>query len=90
MVKNLTANAGDMGLIPVSGRSPTPVLFSEESHELSSLAAYSPWCCKGSEMAEAPECTCTHTHTHTDTHPSREKLGGLGLSLRKPQHIVAM
>ena len=50
VVKNPLANAGDMGLIPGSGRSPgvengnpTPVFFSGKSHGQRSLARYSPW-----------------------------------------------
>ena len=52
MVKNLSANAGDvrdMSLNPVSGRSPgeqhgnpTPVFLPGESHEQMSLAGYTP------------------------------------------------
>ena len=43
-------NAGDLGLIPGSGRSPwrrkwqpTPVVLPGESHGQRSLAGYSPW-----------------------------------------------
>ena len=50
MVKNLPANAGDMGSIPGLGRSPregnvdlTPVFFPGKSHGQRSLAGYSPW-----------------------------------------------
>ena len=50
VVKNSPANAGDVGLIPESGRSPgegngnplTPVFLPEESHGQRSLAGYSP------------------------------------------------
>ena len=49
-VKNLPANAGDMGLIPVSGRcpgewQPTPVFLPGKSHG-QSLVGYSPCCPK--------------------------------------------
>ena len=47
MVKNPTANAGDMCWIPGSGRSPgernTPVFLPGQSHGQRSLAGYSPW-----------------------------------------------
>ena len=49
MVKNLPANAEDMGLIPGSGRSPgvgwqlTPVFLLGEFHKQRWLAGYSPW-----------------------------------------------
>ena len=49
VVKNLPANAGDVGSIPGSGLShgegngnPTPVFLPGESQEQSSLAGYSP------------------------------------------------
>ena len=50
VVKNLPANAGDMGSIPGSGRAPwrrkwppTPVFLPEKSHVQRSLVGYSPW-----------------------------------------------
>ena len=50
VVENLPANAGDVGLIPGSGRfpsgrkqQPTPVSLPGKSHEQRSLAGYSPW-----------------------------------------------
>ena len=49
MIKNLPTNAGDMGSIPESGRSPggghgtpTPVCLPGKSHGQSSLEGYSP------------------------------------------------
>ena len=39
-------------------RKPTPVFLPGESHELRSLAGYSPWNCKESDMTEAT----WHTH----------------------------
>ena len=49
MVKNLSANAGDLGLIPGLGRSPkegnwlpTPVFLPGEFHGKRSLEDYSP------------------------------------------------
>jgi len=51
--KESTYNAGDPGLIPVSGRFPwrrewlhTPVFLLGEFHGQRSLASYSPWGCK--------------------------------------------
>ena len=50
MVKNLPANAGDVGSIPRSGRfpwrrkwQPTPVFLLGKSHRQRSPAGYSPW-----------------------------------------------
>ena len=63
MVKNQLANAGDIrdaGSVPWSGRSPgrrawqsIPVFLPGESHGQRSLAGYSPWGCKESDMTEA-------------------------------------
>ena len=59
MVKNPSANAGDVGLIPELGRSPgggneqpTPVFLPGEFHGQSSLVGYSPWGCKNSDKTE--------------------------------------
>ena len=61
MVKNPSANAGDtgdVGLIPGSGRSPgegngnTPVFLPRKFHGQRSLAGYSPWGHKESDMTE--------------------------------------
>ena len=61
MVKNQPANGGDIrhaGSIPVSRRSPggghsnPPVFLPGESHGQRSLAGYSPWGCKESDMTE--------------------------------------
>ena len=67
VVKNLPANAGDMGLIRELGRfpwrrawQPTPVFLPGKSHEQISLAGYSPWDRQESDPTEATE----HTHTH--------------------------
>ena len=59
VAKNLPANAGDSGWIPGLGRSPgwrewqpTPVSLPGKSHGQRTLAGYSPWDCKESEMTE--------------------------------------
>ena len=62
MVKNLSAKAGEarvVGLIPGSERSPgegkrepTPVFLPGEFHGQKSLAGYSPWGHKESDMTE--------------------------------------
>ena len=63
VVKNLTASAGDMGLIPDPGRSPLEdmathsSILAGESHGQRSLAVYSPWGCKESDTTE-------HTSKH--------------------------
>ena len=69
VVKNPPAsaeNAGDVGLIPGSGRFPgvgngNPLQYSCLDNSMErSLAGYSPWGHKESDMTEH-----THTHTHT-------------------------
>ena len=59
MVKNVPANAGDMGLIPGEGkipwrraRQPTPVLFPGGSYGQRSLLGYGPWGRTESDMTE--------------------------------------
>ena len=60
MVKNPPANAGDVGSITGSGRSPeegngwppTPVFLSGDFYGQRSLAGYSPSGCKESDMTE--------------------------------------
>ena len=61
VVKNLLANAGDVGLIPESGRSPgggngkpTPVFLPGKSHGQRSLESCSPWGRKESDTTEHP------------------------------------
>ena len=56
VVKNLPANAGDIGPIPESKISPgerngqpTPVFLPEKSHRQRNLVGYSPWGHKESE-----------------------------------------
>ena len=56
VVENLPANAGDMDLIPVKNM---PVLLPGKFQR--SLAGYSPWGCKESDLIE-------HVHVHTHTH----------------------
>ena len=57
--KESTCNVGDLGLIPGSGRSsgegngnPLQDSCLENPHGLRSLAGYSPWGCKESDMTE--------------------------------------
>ena len=54
-VKNLPANLGDVGWIPGLGRSPGEgngnLFLPEKSHGQRSLAGYSPWGPKESDMA---------------------------------------
>ena len=59
--KESVYNAGDLGSIPGSGRppwrrawQPTPVFLPGESHGQRSLAGYSPWGRKESDMTETP------------------------------------
>ena len=57
--KEFACNAGDLGLIPGLGRipwrmewQPTPVFLPGEFHEQRSLAGYSSWGCRDSDMTE--------------------------------------
>ena len=59
VAKNLPANEGDMGSTPGWQRSPgegngNPLQYSclKNSMDERSMAGYSPWCCKESEMTE--------------------------------------
>ena len=67
VVKNLPANAGDIGLIPGSGRvpwirkwQPTPVFLPGKSYGLRNLAGCSPWDCKrvGHDLAIKQQTKC--------------------------------
>jgi len=57
-----TGDAGDMGLIPGLGRSPKSMATHSSilagNHEQRSLAGYSPWDHKESDMNEATEHAC--------------------------------
>ena len=71
--KKSACNVEDLGLIPGLGRSPggghgNPLQYSclENPHGQRSLADYSPWVHKESDMTER---LGTHTHTHTHPHP---------------------
>ena len=59
VVKNLPANAGDIGSIPGLGKmpqrrkwQPTPVFLPEESHGQKNLEGYSPWGLKELDTTE--------------------------------------
>ena len=75
VVKNLPASVGDSRdtiLIPVLGKipwkrqwQPTPVFLPREFHGQGSLAGYSPWGHKESNMTEQLMQTHAHTPTHT-------------------------
>ena len=57
-----------VGKIPWRGEwLPPPVFLPGESHGQRSLAGYSPWDCKESNMTGRliRTCACAHTHTHT-------------------------
>ena len=63
--QRICCNAGDLGLIPGSGRSPgewvIPVLFPGESHGHRSLVGWSPWGCKELGMDER-QTTCVASY----------------------------
>ena len=67
-------NAGDPGSIPRLGRSPeekngpTLIFLPGEFHGQRSLADYSPWGHRESDMTKRLTHTHTHTHTHTVYH----------------------
>ena len=71
-VKNLPANARDMGSIPGLGKfpwsrkwQPTPVSLPGKSHGQRSLVDYNLW---GLKELDTTEQLTLHTHTHTHTH----------------------
>ena len=82
VVKNLPANAGDlrdMSSIPRLGRSPRgehdnllQVCLPEEFHGQESLAGYSPWGRRKSDMTGATEHACTHAVVRYKTERSGE------------------
>ena len=77
LVKNLPANAGDIGSIPDWGRSPkkglpTPVFLPGKSHGQRSLLGYSP---RGHKESEMTETLNTHTDTQTHTWPITTVVG---------------
>ena len=72
--KESAFQAGDMSLIPGSGRfpwrrrrPPVQVILPGKSHGWRSLVGYSPWGCRVRHNL-ATKHTHTHTHTHTNTH----------------------
>ena len=82
MIKNSSANAGDIGdtsSIPGLGRFPGGGHGSQlhypcgESHEQRSLVGYSPWGRKESDTTEATE----HTQTYTNAELQREEIKGI-------------
>ena len=76
--KESTCQCRRCGFHPWVGKIPwrrkwqlTPVFLTEKSHGQRSLAGYSPWGHKESDMAEQVHIyahTRAHTHTHTHTH----------------------
>ena len=65
MVKNQPASAGDMDLIPGSGRSPAegndnPLQYSclEDPMDREALVGYSPWGCKVLHLSEHAHMAC--------------------------------
>ena len=79
MVKNLLANAGDVGSIPGSERSPGegndnafPEFLPGKSHRQRGLVGYSPW--SGQEW-DTTERLIAHTHARTHTHTHTHGVG---------------
>ena len=76
MVKNLPANAGNVGLIPGLGRSPggenSNPFLPRESHGQRRLVGYSPWSRRELDMTE-------HSHTHQWLRLCTPNAGHLGL-----------
>ena len=66
MVKNLPANAGDMGSIPGLGRSLEEVFLPGKPHRQRSLAGYSPCGCRELDMTEHRLCA----HRESQVTPS--------------------
>ena len=85
VIKNLPANVGDTGLIPESGRSlgegigqPTLVFLPRKSHGQRSLAGYSPWDHRESDMTG--QSGTEHTAAG-HCHPNRNHRAGLATAL---------
>ena len=80
-------NAGDPGSIPRLGRSPeekngpTLIFLPGEFHGQRSLADYSPWGHRESDMTK--RLTHTHTHTHTQSTMCEALLGGYSVEQNK-------
>ena len=92
-VKNLPTNAGDLGGIPGSGRSPgegnghpIPVFLPGKSHVQRRLAGYSPWGCKESDRTEQRNNTtvCTALKCGPPSLVSNMTHGGSALSRVRP------
>ena len=79
MVKNLPANAGDMGSILPWRRKwqPTPVFLPGESHRQRHLVAYSPWGRKESD-------TSKHTGRHRGERQTRTAAQSINPGVRLP------
>ena len=81
VVKNLPGNAGNLGLIPVWGRSPRgrygnplqyscmPVFLPGKPHGQRSLVGYSPWGHKESDTTEVTEHACMCSSPKLPSHP---------------------
>ena len=76
--KEPACNAGDLGSIPGSGRSPgegnsNPLQYFclEKIYGQRSLADNSPWVCKESDMTEQPTCSLSYLRWNGLTGPSR-------------------
>ena len=64
MVKKPSANAGDLGWLPGSGRSPG----GENGNPVQYSCWEIPWTEEPGKEVDITESVCTHTHTHTHTH----------------------
>ena len=91
VVKNLPADVGDAGSIPVSGRSPgrgngqpTPVFVPGKSHGPRSLAG-KPTGSRGSDTAERLEHALTRIHLNS--HSGDKLHSAASESLSEPQHL---
>ena len=90
MVKNLPANARDVGSIPGWGRSPgggngNPLQYSCLFQGQRSLAVYSPWGCKEldtSERSQHMQWYGCHTEGSDDFVPGTTEFGQEGASFR--------
>ena len=87
-VKNLPANAGDMGLIPGSGKipwrrewQPTPVFLLGKFHGQRRLAGYSPWDHKERGMTERLNHKRQTLKTRSSPRPCSHRRGSWGHSV---------
>ena len=67
---------------------PTPVFLPGEFHGQWSLAGYSPWDLKESDMTEQLTHMCARVHTHTHTLSQESYLRGSSMRVGDPMRFI--